>query len=475
MNQSLIALLVNGTITYEVARERSLDPEDLSLKLRKMFPKIEEAQREGDHDAVACATSPQIVELMEIKKLYEEQEERWKSRYLEKDEQIAQLEQDLAELRQEARHATARLSSSCATSSRRCAPIASASSRKPTLRIDKLNERIRELNQQLAGTPRRRPGSATARQATVGVLQEVGPPPPGLKATGSRLKDHRHPQPGVTGGHSAGHPPPTLRGWSPAVRGAGCARSGAAVDRGPPGPLPGEPSGATSTAPYRAGQSTTHPAGLEPRGPGGQPLSIRGRRGPSASACPALRRGTVQSSHDRATHRAGGPRDLGRHPARPLAGRDRPRRPRDDQGRADLLAADGGARARRGRPAGASPTCCWCRPTTSAGGCGRRRWRRSARPSSSPRVPAWHRARYEAMNKYVEVLGAEDPARVRRPHGRPGPVAGRHRPAVSPTCGWPAAGCSRSTPPRASPRWRGSTSTSTCASSCAPRPPTRAR
>ena len=24
-------------------------------------------------------------------------------------------------------------------------------------------------------------------------------------------------------------------------------------------------------------------------------------------------------------------------------------------------------------------------------------------------VPAWHRARYEAMDKYVEVLGAEDP------------------------------------------------------------------
>ncbi|HHQ49694.1 MAG TPA: hypothetical protein ENK19_12530 [Acidobacteria bacterium] len=31
-------------------------------------------------------------------------------------------------------------------------------------------------------------------------------------------------------------------------------------------------------------------------------------------------------------------------------------------------------------------------------------------PEQLERVPAWHRARYESMTKYVEVLGAEDPA-----------------------------------------------------------------
>ncbi|MGD2116168.1 MAG: PilT/PilU family type 4a pilus ATPase, partial [Acidobacteriota bacterium] len=46
MNQSLLALLAHGTITYEEAMAQSPDPEDLSLKLRKMFPKIEE--RGGD-------------------------------------------------------------------------------------------------------------------------------------------------------------------------------------------------------------------------------------------------------------------------------------------------------------------------------------------------------------------------------------------------------------------------------------------
>jgi aminopeptidase len=36
---------------------------------------------------------------------------------------------------------------------------------------------------------------------------------------------------------------------------------------------------------------------------------------------------------------------------------------------------------------------------------------RCGTPEQAGAVPAWHRARYEAMDKYVEVLGAEDPSR----------------------------------------------------------------
>jgi aminopeptidase len=36
---------------------------------------------------------------------------------------------------------------------------------------------------------------------------------------------------------------------------------------------------------------------------------------------------------------------------------------------------------------------------------------RVATPEQLARVPDWHRARYESFNKYVEVLGAEDPSR----------------------------------------------------------------
>ena len=95
MNQSLIALLVNGRITYERAMELSTDPEDLSLKLRKLFPQIEEDQRGGlmasDNDFSA------ITQLMDVKRLYEEQEEKWKLRLGEKEEEVARYVTELRE------------------------------------------------------------------------------------------------------------------------------------------------------------------------------------------------------------------------------------------------------------------------------------------------------------------------------------------------------------------------------------------
>ena len=88
MNQSLLALLVHGTITYAEAMRQSPDPEDLSLKLRKMFPQIEE--RGGDMSPTTSDFS-QIVELQEFRRLYEEQEEKVKLRLAEKDQEIEQV------------------------------------------------------------------------------------------------------------------------------------------------------------------------------------------------------------------------------------------------------------------------------------------------------------------------------------------------------------------------------------------------
>src|SRR5258708_16469090 len=64
------------------------DPEGLSLKLRKMFPMIEE--RGGDMSPVTSDFS-QIVELQQFRRLYEEQEEKTKLRLTEKDEEMAEL------------------------------------------------------------------------------------------------------------------------------------------------------------------------------------------------------------------------------------------------------------------------------------------------------------------------------------------------------------------------------------------------
>ena len=148
MNQSLVALLANGVVAYEVAREKSNDPDDLSLKLRKLFPRIEEAQREGTV-APSPADFASILELMEIKRLYEEQEERWRQRTLEKDELIAELEGHVAAMRQD-------LATVNTTGAELRNQLEGARAEKDRLirdaegRIEKLNERIRELNQQLA-------------------------------------------------------------------------------------------------------------------------------------------------------------------------------------------------------------------------------------------------------------------------------------------------------------------------------------
>jgi hypothetical protein len=75
MNQSLLALLVHRKISYEKAMEISTDPEDLSLKLRKLFPQIEESFRGGD---MSFNDFSIVTGLMDTQKLYDEQEEKWK-------------------------------------------------------------------------------------------------------------------------------------------------------------------------------------------------------------------------------------------------------------------------------------------------------------------------------------------------------------------------------------------------------------
>ncbi len=146
MNQSLIALLVNGRITYRRAMELSTDPEDLSLKLRKLFPQIEDSQRGGsmssDNDFSA------IVQLMDVKHLYEEQDEKWKLRLAEKDAEINRLNEQLneAQLKWEGGGETrAGLEEEIG----RLKSENERLQRDQQSKIAQLNERIRELNQRV--------------------------------------------------------------------------------------------------------------------------------------------------------------------------------------------------------------------------------------------------------------------------------------------------------------------------------------
>src|SRR5450432_1342518 len=146
MNQSLIALLVNGKITYKRAMELSTDPEDLSLKLRKLFPQIEEDERGGamasDNDFSA------ITQLMDVKRLYEEQEEKWRIRLSEKEEEIARYTGEI----QTQRRSVESRSQAIPDHEEEIGRLKNENDRaakESQGKIAQLNERIKELNQRI--------------------------------------------------------------------------------------------------------------------------------------------------------------------------------------------------------------------------------------------------------------------------------------------------------------------------------------
>jgi twitching motility protein PilT len=147
MNQSLLALLAHGTISYPEAMRQSADPEDLSLKLRKMFPNIEE---KGAGDMPSTADFAAIVELQEFKRLYEEQEEKIRIRMQEKEEQIAGLHTAIRQRDEQAEELKGRLQE-MAQDRERLRGDYNRLRQEAQEKIDKLMERIKELNQRLMG------------------------------------------------------------------------------------------------------------------------------------------------------------------------------------------------------------------------------------------------------------------------------------------------------------------------------------
>src|SRR5687768_4561253 len=149
MNQSLIALLAHQKISYQDAMELSSDRDDLSLKLRKLFPQIEERVRQGGDMAPSYSDFSQITELMDIKRLYEEQEGNWRQRLADKDEQMEALRHDLEFLRQQS-------SQQQSGGSAKDEEVTKLKGDIERLRADaqakitQLQERIKELNQKLS-------------------------------------------------------------------------------------------------------------------------------------------------------------------------------------------------------------------------------------------------------------------------------------------------------------------------------------
>ncbi|MFY9821971.1 MAG: PilT/PilU family type 4a pilus ATPase [Thermoanaerobaculia bacterium] len=147
MNQSLLALLVHGTITYAEAMRQSSDPEDLSLKLRKMFPLIEE---KGGELSPTTSDFSQIVELQQFKRLYEEQEEKVKLKLAEKDEQMNELHRAIHQRDEQIEELKARQQELGSERERLKGDYARLR-QEAQEKIDKLMERIKDLNQRLMG------------------------------------------------------------------------------------------------------------------------------------------------------------------------------------------------------------------------------------------------------------------------------------------------------------------------------------
>ncbi len=145
MNQSLLALLVHGTISYGEAMRQSSDPEDLSLKLRKMFPKIEE--RGGD---MSTSDFSQIVELQQFRRLYEEQEEKIKLKLAEKDDEIAGVQAALQQRDAQIDELSQRLNEISQDRDKTRADYARLRQEAED-KINKLMVRIKELNQSKMG------------------------------------------------------------------------------------------------------------------------------------------------------------------------------------------------------------------------------------------------------------------------------------------------------------------------------------
>lgn len=144
LNQSLLSLLVHNIISFKEAMSQSPDPEDLSLKLRKMFPNLEQGEEMSTSDFA------EIQELMQFRKLYEEQEEKTKMRLSEKDEQATHLQQLIADRDQQIQDMHAR-AEEMKKENEKMRGDYSRLREEAQGKIDKLMDRIRELNQRLAG------------------------------------------------------------------------------------------------------------------------------------------------------------------------------------------------------------------------------------------------------------------------------------------------------------------------------------
>ena len=157
MNQSLISLLVHGDITYKTAIERSPDPDDLSLKLRNMFPNIEAAARvemeTGVEAKVDEGSFGEIRELRKFKDMFEESDKSMKVEIKAKEGEIARLVKVVADRDKELETLQSRVDQQRAAIDKIHGDHGRLKQEAQS-KVDRLMDHIKELNTRLAGAAR---------------------------------------------------------------------------------------------------------------------------------------------------------------------------------------------------------------------------------------------------------------------------------------------------------------------------------
>ncbi|MCZ6833478.1 MAG: PilT/PilU family type 4a pilus ATPase [Acidobacteria bacterium] len=96
MNQSLMALVLNGVVDAGVAQAASLNPEDFDRDMRKvLFASANGEVAPGEEMADSSADFSKIAELQEIKRLYDEGQERFAQELDQKERTIQDLNEQL--------------------------------------------------------------------------------------------------------------------------------------------------------------------------------------------------------------------------------------------------------------------------------------------------------------------------------------------------------------------------------------------
>jgi twitching motility protein PilT len=145
MNQSLAALMLNRIVTRDTALAASNNPNDLDLLLRKyLFSSKEVDEGQGGDMAETLSDYSKIVELQEIKKLYDEQHERHATELADRDAEIQRLREERD--RQAIELAAGGEVDAMRTETERLTRQLEHLRQEYEAKIDRLNTRVRELS-----------------------------------------------------------------------------------------------------------------------------------------------------------------------------------------------------------------------------------------------------------------------------------------------------------------------------------------